>query len=66
MNTALRSMALPILTDKTFNDFRALIFRKTGIHIRDGKQILISNRLRRRLMALHLSSYEEYYCLLTS
>ncbi len=66
MNAALQSLGLPILTDQTFNDFRALIFEKTGIRMRDGKQILISNRLRRRLVALHLSSYEEYFCLLTS
>lgn len=66
MKAALQSLGLPILTDQTFNDFRALIFEKTGIRMRDGKQILISNRLRRRLAALHLSSYEEYYSLLTS
>jgi chemotaxis protein methyltransferase CheR len=66
VKAALQSLGLPILSDQTFNDFRALIFEKTGIRMRDGKQILISNRLRRRLVALHLSSYEEYYCLLTS
>jgi len=57
---------LPILSDTTFNNFRSLIFEKTGIHMRDGKQILISNRLRRRLAALGLSTYEEYYDYLTS
>ena len=66
MSAVLQYTPLPTLTDKTFNDFRALIFEKTGIHVRDGKQILISNRLRRRLAALRLSSYEEYYRLLAS
>ncbi len=59
-------LPLNVISDATFKDFRSLIFEKTGIHMRDGKQILISNRLRRRLVALRLSSYEEYYRLLVS
>lgn len=66
MNDTARALGLPILSDAAFNNFRALIFEKTGIHMRDGKQILISNRLRRRLSALGLGSYEEYYDLLVS
>jgi chemotaxis protein methyltransferase CheR len=66
MNTSLQTLGFSVLSDATFNDFRAFILEKTGIHMRDGKQILISNRLRRRLAALHLGSYEEYYRLLTS
>jgi chemotaxis protein methyltransferase CheR len=56
----------PTLTQETFDKFRALIHEKTGIHMRDGKQILVSNRLRKRLTHLQLASYEEYYALLTS
>ena len=37
----------PVLTEETFDKFRALIYEKTGIHMRDGKQILIANRLRK-------------------
>ncbi len=66
MNTQVSTLGLPVISDETFNEFRALIFEKTGIHMRDGKQILISNRLRKRLAALHLASYEEYYQLLVS
>ena len=66
MNDTAQALGLPVLSDDTFNNFRALIYEKTGIHMRDGKQILISNRLRRRLSALGLSSYEEYYHLLVS
>ena len=66
MNNAAQALGLPVLSDDTFNAFRALIFEKTGIHMRDGKQILISNRLRRRLSALGLSSYEDYYRMLVS
>ena len=66
MSASLTALGLPLLSQETFNSFRALIFKKTGINMRDGKQILISNRLRRRLAALGLSTYEEYYSLLTS
>jgi chemotaxis protein methyltransferase CheR len=56
----------PVLTEATFDKFRSLIYDKTGIHMRDGKQILIANRLRRRLVQLKLATYEEYHALLTS
>jgi len=54
------------LAQDTFDKFRALIYQKTGIHMREGKQILIANRLRKRLVQLKLDSYEEYYSLLTA
>jgi chemotaxis protein methyltransferase CheR len=54
------------LAQDTFDRFRALIYEKTGIHMRDGKQILIANRLRKRLVQLKLATYEEYYSLLTA
>jgi chemotaxis protein methyltransferase CheR len=59
-------LTVPILSDDTFNKLRALIYQKTGIHMRDGKQILISNRLRKRLVQLKLASYEDYYTYLLS
>jgi chemotaxis protein methyltransferase CheR len=60
------ALALPTLTQETFDKFRTLIYEKTGIHMREGKQILVSNRLRKRVAQLHLAGYEEYYELLTS
>jgi len=54
------------LSEEIFDKFRALIYEKTGIHMREGKQILVSNRLRKRIVQLKLGSYEEYYHLLTS
>ena len=54
------------LSEETFNRFRRLIREKTGIHMRDSKQILVSNRLRRRLVSLRLATYEDYYDVLTS
>lgn len=56
---------ISVLADKTFNDFRELIYRETGITLRDTKRILISNRLRKRLIALELNGYDEYYRYLT-
>ena len=64
--TSLSAMPMPVLTEDTFQKFRALIYQKTGINMREGKQILVSNRLRRRLVHLNFASYEEYYALLTS
>jgi chemotaxis protein methyltransferase CheR len=53
------------LTDRTFQRFRELIYRETGIHMRENKQILVSNRLRKRVLALGFQSYDEYYRFLT-
>ncbi len=53
------------LSEETFQKFRRLIYEKTNIHMRESKQILISNRLRKRVLALRLGSYDEYYRYLT-
>jgi chemotaxis protein methyltransferase CheR len=66
LTTAPALTAMLILTDETFALFQTLIFEKTGIRMRDGKQILIANRLRKRLVQLKLGTYEDYYALLTS
>lgn len=50
---------------ETFAKLRAFIYEKTNINMREGKQILISNRLRKRILTLKLGSYEEYYRYLT-
>ena len=52
------------LSSETFVRLRRLIHETTGIWMRDGKQILVANRLRRRLAALGLESYDEYLALL--
>lgn len=50
----------PITTGE-FQLFAKLIYKLAGIHLRDSKISLVSNRLRRRLRALNLGSYREYY-----
>jgi chemotaxis protein methyltransferase CheR len=52
------------LSSETFERLRRLIHETTGIWMRDGKQILVANRLRRRLAALGLESYDAYLALL--
>jgi len=53
------------LSEKTFNLFRKLIYEKTNINMRESKYILVANRLRKRIVALGLGGYEEYYRYLT-
>jgi chemotaxis protein methyltransferase CheR len=65
-SSPLSALGIPTLAEDTFDKFRALIYEKTGIHMREGKQILVSNRLRKRLVQLKLTTYEEYYDLLTT
>lgn len=50
----------PITTGE-FQLFARLIYKIAGIHLRDSKIALVSNRLRKRLKALDLASYREYY-----
>mgnify|MGYP000167913243 FL=1 len=49
------------LSQETFNKFRELIYRETGISMGNGKRILVSNRLRKRLIELDMDNYESYY-----
>jgi chemotaxis protein methyltransferase CheR len=58
-------LRVPALSEKTFNAFRELIYRETGIYMRENKRILVSNRLRKRIVALGIGSYDEYYEYLT-
>jgi chemotaxis protein methyltransferase CheR len=53
------------LSEETFNRFKDFIHRETGIFMRESKKILVSNRLRKRLVALGMRCYDEYYRFLT-
>lgn len=53
------------LSAETFAKLRAFIYETTNINMREGKQILVSNRLRKRVVALGLGNYEDYYRYLT-
>ena len=49
------------LTDEEFQKFAKLIHEESGIFLKDSKITLLSNRLRKRLQALNLSEFADYY-----
>jgi chemotaxis protein methyltransferase CheR len=49
------------LTEAEFRHLAELVYRVCGIHLRDGKQDLVKARLGRRLRALGLTSFSEYF-----
>ena len=46
---------------REFKLFRALVHERTGIWLRDGKQIMLASRLSRRLRHHGLADFTEYY-----
>lgn len=59
--------ALPTVVDvtpKQLEGYAKLIYEKIGVTISPQKTTLLSNRLRRRLRATGLASYDDYYKLL--
>lgn len=60
-----RAYCIEPLSAETFAKLRTFIYETTNINMREGKQILVSNRLRKRVVALNLEGYEEYYRYLT-
>ena len=57
-------MELIKLTPAEFKKVATLIYDRTGIHLPDSKITLLSNRLRKRLRALSLPTFEDYYKLI--
>lgn len=49
------------LTEEEFSKFAKLIYDESGIYMKDTKITLLSNRLRKRLAALSLSEFSDYY-----
>ena len=54
------------LTPEQFSLFQQFIYRQTGIQMQEGKITLLSNRIRRRLRALQIECFDDYYKLLTA
>lgn len=54
------------LTDEEFKKFAKLIHEESGIFLKDSKITLLSNRLRKRLLALNLKEFSDYFNYLTS
>lgn len=57
-------MDLIKLTPEQFKRFAKLVYDRTGIDLPEQKQTLLANRLRRRLRALNLASFDDYYALM--
>ncbi|MGX9566254.1 CheR family methyltransferase [Pseudomonas sp. CFBP 5748] len=57
-------MNTPVLSDKEFQQYRAMIFEIAGISMSDAKKPLVSGRLAKRVRHHELSSYGEYFRLL--
>ncbi len=49
------------LTEEEFKKFAKLIYDESGIYMKDSKITLLSNRLRKRLAALSLNEFSDYY-----
>ncbi len=49
------------LTEDEFAKFAKLIYEESGIFLKDTKLTLLSNRLRKRLQALKLAEFSDYY-----
>jgi len=54
------------ITDTEFSRFQRFIFDAAGITLSSGKKALVCGRLAKRLQANKLSSYTEYFALLSS
>lgn len=54
------------ITQAEFVQFQTLIYKIAGISLSDGKQVLLVGRLGRRLRHYGLSSYGEYYKLVSN
>ena len=52
---------IPDLSIEQFQRFAKLIHEKAHIHLKEHKVTLLSNRLRKRLRALQLESYDDYF-----
>ncbi len=59
-------MNLINLTGDEFRRLARLVYEKTGIHLEERRIGLLSNRLRKRLGALGLKTFEQYYRYISS
>ncbi|HEV7279883.1 MAG TPA: protein-glutamate O-methyltransferase CheR [Pirellulaceae bacterium] len=55
-----------LITDEEFRLIRELVYEKTGISLSNAKRSLVQCRLAKRLRALSLKDYRDYYRLLVS
>jgi len=56
---------IPEMSSSQFEQWRKFIYEKTGIYFQDNKKYLLESRLLKRIVHLKISSYEEYFKLLS-
>lgn len=56
----------PTLQDKEFNLLRQLFYKEIGLSLSDEKKALVTGRLVRRIEAVGLNSFMDYYQLITT
>ena len=59
------STELAQLNQRQFDEFRAYVYKMSGIRVNDNKLVLLSNRIRRRLKAGDFRDFDTYYRYLT-
>lgn len=66
METGQNQAAAPslVMADKDFDFIRGIVYDTAGIRLKDTKRTLVINRLRKRLVALKIGTFEEYCNLL--
>jgi chemotaxis protein methyltransferase CheR len=64
--TQVEACMTPELTEREFQAFRRLIHERSGIHLSDNKLALVRARLAKRLRALGVTSFGEYYEIVTA
>lgn len=57
---------MPLLSESEFDSLRKTIYEASGIAIGDGKIMMLSGRIRKRLRALEMNSFGDYLKLLAT
>jgi chemotaxis protein methyltransferase CheR len=61
-----KSMNHAELTDEEYEKYCELIYRIAGIRMATNKRVMVSNRVRRRLRAIGITSFAKYFTFVTS
>lgn len=57
---------IPEMSQLQFEQWRKFIYEKTGIYFQDNKKYLLESRLLKRIVHLKMTSYDEYFKLLSN
>ncbi len=59
-NTARNSTGSSVIDKRTFDKFRELIYRESGISLKENKESLVSARVAKRMRMLNIPTHREY------